>query len=147
MAAKSLTASLSVAARDFGSLLSSAKTRPVTRFIEAPIIDNSIPIMADLYRGAGVSSLQGLEASVKANFYEAQVRDAWEELLDVQASWDDFLSKMDCEDEAGLAEGALAPLKSPLVNARTGLTTNLGQVLDDVGQHKCLHLVLLRFFG
>ena len=54
---------------------------------------------------------------------------------------------MDCEDEAGLAEGALAPLKSPLVNARTGLTTNLGQVLEDVGQHKCLHLVLLRFFG
>ena len=56
---------------------------------------------------------------------------------------------MDCEDEAGLAEGALAPLKSPLVNARTGLPTNLGQVLEemDVGQHKCLHLVLLRFFG
>ena len=73
MAAKSLAASLSVAARDFGSLLSSAKTRPVSRFIEAPMIDNSIPMMADLYRGAGVSSLQGLEASVKANFYEAQV--------------------------------------------------------------------------
>ena len=73
MAAKSLAASLSVAARDFGSLLSAAKTRPVSRFIEAPMIDNSIPMMADLYRGAGVSSLQGLEASVKANFYEAQV--------------------------------------------------------------------------
>jgi len=149
MAAKSLAASLSVAARDFGSLLTSSKTRPVSRFIEAPMIDNSISMMADLYRGAGVGSLQGLEASVKANFYEAQVRDAWEELLDVQAAWDDFLTKVDCEDEAGLVEGALAPLKSPLVNARTGLPTNLGQVLEemDVGQHKCLHLVLLRFFG
>ena len=109
MAAKSLAAALSVAARDFGSLLSSAKTRPVSRFIEAPMIDNSIPMMADLYRGAGVGSLQGLEASVKANFYEAQVRerissslfsslwqvrDAWEELLDVQAAWDDFLTKV-----------------------------------------------------
>ena len=73
MAAKSLAASLSVAAKDFGSLLTSSKTRPVSRFIEAPMIDNSIPMMADLYRGAGVGSLQGLEASVKANFYEAQV--------------------------------------------------------------------------
>ena len=73
MTAKSLAASLSVAATDFGSLLSSAKTRPVSRFIEAPMIDNSILMMANLYRGAGVSSLQGLEASVKANFYEAQV--------------------------------------------------------------------------
>ena len=73
------------------------------------MIDNSISMMADLYRGAGVGSLQGLEASVKANFYEAQVRerissslfsslwqvrDAWEELLDVQAAWDDFLTKV-----------------------------------------------------
>ena len=75
MAAKSLAASLSVAARDFGSLLSLAKTRPVSWFIETPMIDNSIPMMAGLYRGAGVSSLQGLEESVKANFYEAQVRE------------------------------------------------------------------------
>ena len=37
------------------------------------MIDNSIPMMADLYKSAGVSSLQGLEASVKANFNEAQV--------------------------------------------------------------------------
>lgn len=113
------------------------------------MIDNSIPMMADLYRGAGVSSLQGLEASVKANFYEAQVRDAWEELLDVEASWDDFLAKVDCEDPPGLDVGAVAPLNIPLVNARTNLTTNLGQVLDETiaGQQKCLHLVLLRFFG
>ena len=57
--------------------------------------------------------------------------------------------KADLEDLAGLVEGDLAPLKTPLVNARTGLATNLGQVLEetDVGQHKCLHLVLLRFFG
>ena len=68
MAAKSLAASLSIAARDFGSLLSSAKTDPVSH-----LLDNSIPMMADLYREAGVGSLQGLEASVKANFYEAQV--------------------------------------------------------------------------
>ena len=73
MAAKSLAASLAVAARDFRSLLSSAKTRPVSRFIEAPMIDNSIPVMAHLYRGAGVCSLQGLEESVKTNFNEAQV--------------------------------------------------------------------------
>jgi len=86
---------------------------------------------------------------VKANFYEAQVRDAWEELLDVQASWDDFLNKVDGEDLTGLVEGALAPLQTPLVNARSGLATNLGQVLEETafGQHKCLHLVLLRFFG
>ena len=106
MKAKSLAACLGVAARDFGSLLSSAKTRPVSHLLE-----NSIPMMADLYRGAGVGSLQGLEALVKANFYEAQVRkdfseyvflfsllrqgrDAWEGLLDVQASWDDFLTKV-----------------------------------------------------
>jgi len=94
MAAKSLAASLAVAARDFRSLLSSAKTRPVSRFIETPMIDNSILMMAHLYRGAGVCSLQGLEESVKTNFNEAQVRDAWEELLDVQASWDDFLTKV-----------------------------------------------------
>jgi len=113
------------------------------------MIDSSILMMADLYRGAGVKSLHDLEESVKANFYEAQVRDAWEELLDVQASWDDFLTKVDLEDLAGLAKGDLAPLKTPLINARTGLATNLGQVLEetDVGQHKCLHLVLLRFFG
>ena len=57
--------------------------------------------------------------------------------------------KVDLEDLAGLVEGDLAPLKTPLVNARTGLATNLGLVLEetDVGQHKCLHLVLLRFFG
>jgi len=96
-----------------------------------------------------VGSLQGLEALVKANFYEAQVRDAWEEFLDMQASWDDFLTKVDGEDLAGLVEGSLAPLKTPLVNARSGLATNLGRVLEEtaVGQHKCLHLVLLRFFG
>ena len=74
MAAKSLAASLSVAARDFGSLLTYAKTHAVGQFFEAPMIDSSIPMMADLYRGAGVNTLQGLEASVKANFYEAQVR-------------------------------------------------------------------------
>lgn len=73
MAARSLAASLSVAARDFGSLLTSAKTCAVGHLLEAPMIDSSIPMMADLYRGAGVNSLQGLEASVKANFYEAQV--------------------------------------------------------------------------
>jgi|ERR1712172_108344 len=113
------------------------------------MIESSIPIMADLYRGARVKSLHGLEESVKANFYDVQVRDAWEELLDVQASWDGFLTKVDLEDLAGLAEGDLAPLKTPLINARTSLAINLGQVLKetDVGQHKCLHLVLLRFFG
>ena len=74
MKAKSLAACLGVAARDFGSLLSSAKTSPVSHLLE-----NSIPMMADLYRGAGVGSLQGLEALVKANFYEAQVRKAFSE--------------------------------------------------------------------
>ena len=73
MAARSLATSLSITARDFSSLLSSAKARHVGQFLEAPMIDNSIPMMADLYKSAGVSSLQGLEASVKANFNEAQV--------------------------------------------------------------------------
>ena len=60
-----------------------------------------------------------------------------------------FPPKVDGEDLAGLVEGSLAPLKTPLVNARSGLATNLGRVLEEtaVGQHKCLHLVLLRFFG
>ena len=74
MAARSLAASLSVAARDFGSLLTSVKTCAVGPLLDAPMIDSSIPMMADLYRGAGVNSLHGLEESVKANFYEAQVR-------------------------------------------------------------------------
>ena len=73
MAARSLATSLSITARDFASLLSSAKARHVGQFLEAPMIDNSIPMMADLYKSAGVSSLQGLEVSVKANFNEAQV--------------------------------------------------------------------------
>ena len=45
----------------------------MNQFLDVPMIDNSIPMMAELYRNTGVGSLQGLETVVKANFREAQV--------------------------------------------------------------------------
>jgi len=145
-----LATALNIAARDFGSLLNASKAGQVNQFLDVPMIDNSIPMMAELYRNTGVGSLQGLETVVKANFREAQVRDAWEELLDVQRSWDDFLTKADSKGPQGLDVGTNAPLATRLVNARTGVFTHLGQVLQEATldqENKCLHLVLLRFFG
>ena len=56
----------------------------------------------------------------------------------------------DSKGPQGLDVGTNAPLATGLVNARTGVLTQLGQVLQEatLGQeNKCLHLVLLRFFG
>ena len=58
--------------------------------------------------------------------------------------------KVDSKDPHGLDVGTNAPLATGLVNARTGVLTQLGQVLQEATQgqeNKCLHLVLLRFFG
>ena len=53
------------------------------------MIDNSIPMMAELYRNTGVGSLQGLETVVKANFREAQVPLSYYIAVPVSPCWYD----------------------------------------------------------
>ena len=108
-----LAASLSKAARDFESLLRSSECRPIEEFLEAPKLGASIPLMAELFKRAGVKSREELESTVKAQFRDAEVeniilriifthesnplfkvRDSWEELLEVESNWDAFLGKV-----------------------------------------------------
>ena len=114
--AEPLAASLSKTAREFESMLNSSKCRPLDQFLEAPKLGASIPLMAELFKKAGVESRAELESAVKAQFRVAEVksalswfwvtviasslnsiiitkvRDSWEELLDVEANWDAFLA-------------------------------------------------------
>ena len=71
--AEPLAASLSKAARDFESLLRSSECRPVEEFLEAPKLGASIPLMAELFKRAGVKSREELESTVKAQFRDAKV--------------------------------------------------------------------------
>ena len=68
-----LAASLSKAARDFESLLRSSECRPIEEFLEAPKLGASIPLMAELFKRAGVKSREELEFTVKAQFRDAEV--------------------------------------------------------------------------
>jgi len=148
--AEPLAASLSKTAREFESLLSSSKCRPLDQFLEAPKLGASIPLMAELFKKAGVESRVELESAVKAQFRVAEVRDSWEELLDVEANWDVFLATVDSGESEGLRKGDLAPLQLPLVEAKTGCATSLGEILgceEEGEQQQCLHLVLLRHFA
>ena len=116
-----LAASLSKAARDFESLLRSSECRPIEEFLEAPKLGASIPLMAELFKRAGVKSREELESTVKVQFRDAEVgniilciiflpmqwydttlpnplfkvRDSWEELLGVESNWDAFLGKVE----------------------------------------------------
>ena len=69
-----LAASLSKTAREFESLLRSSESRLLDEFLEAPKLGASIPLMADLFKKAGVESRGELESAVKAQFREAEVR-------------------------------------------------------------------------
>ena len=69
-----LAATLSKTAREFESLLRSSESRPLDEFLEAPKLGGAIPLMADLFKKAGVESRGELEAAVKAQFREAEVR-------------------------------------------------------------------------
>ena len=108
-----LAASLTKAARDFESLLRSSECRPIEEFLEAPKLGASIPLMAELFKRAGVKSREELESTVKVQFRDAEVeniilriifthesnplfkiRDSWEELLEVESNWDAFLGKV-----------------------------------------------------
>ena len=68
-----LAASLSKAARDFESLLRSSECRPTEEFLEAPKLGGSIPLMAELFKRAGVKSREELESTVKAQFRDEKV--------------------------------------------------------------------------
>jgi len=142
-----LAASLSATANEFESLLNSSKSRPLEQFLEAPRLGPSISLMAKLFKTAGVESRTELEEVVKGHFRNAQVRDSWEELLDVETDWDEFLAKVDSGEAEGLCKGDLAPLQLPLLEAKTGNKTSLAAILDSESTGRCLHLVLLRHFA
>ena len=68
-----LAVSLSKTAREFESLLRSSERRPLDEFLEAPKLGSSIPLMADLFKRAGVKSRAELESAVKEHFRETEV--------------------------------------------------------------------------
>ena len=68
-----LAVSLSKTAREFESLLRSSERRPLDEFLEAPKLGSSIPLMADLFKRAGVESRAELESAVKEHFRETEV--------------------------------------------------------------------------
>ena len=68
-----LAVSLSKTAREFESLLRSSERRPLDEFLEAPKLGSSIPLMADLFKRAGVQSRAELESAVKEHFRETEV--------------------------------------------------------------------------
>lgn len=142
-----LAVSLSKTAEEFESLLRSSECRPLDEFLEAPKLGASISLMADLFKRAGVVSRSELESAVKEHFRATEVRDSWEELLDVEDNWDAFLARVDSGETEGLKKGDLAPLQLPLVEAKTGCATTLGEILGGGEVEQCLHLVLLRHFA
>ena len=103
-------------------------------------------------RSLGVTSHAELEARVKEEFRQGDVRSAWEEVLEVEQAWNSFLAGMDSSLREGQGAGALQegdtlPLHLALKEVRSGgRETTVGQVLEG-GEKEFVHLVLLRHFS
>ncbi|CAL8314504.1 unnamed protein product [Lota lota] len=109
-----------------------------------------ITAAADLYNSIGVTKKSDAESTWAKSYHHAPVREAVENLLQLESEWDSFLASV----EAGLGpaetqgpEGSTAERLSgdlALVDARTTETVTLGQYL---GKGQSLLLVLIRHFG
>lgn len=100
--------------------------------------------------GFGVKTRAALEA-IWSKFYQSQdIRDAVEELIEVEDNWNAFLDNVDCmlsgtviDEDVQVSTGMHAPCDIPLINVTTKSSTSLG---DMIGQ-RFLLLVMLRHFA
>jgi len=96
-----------------------------------------------------VNDIDEVKQVFKKNFSNAQVREAYDELLNVEEEWDNFLVCTDAVLNAGaspaIQEGQSIQDTILLQNVRNGETVNLEALVS--GDDKYLHLVLLRHFA
>lgn len=96
----------------------------------------------------GVKTRNETDRLCEKYFRDFAVQDAVEHLDDVEREWNSFLHDVDVKLNTGhtinvLKVGNQAPCELPLINARTGETTNLKAYLDS----ESLVLILLRHFA
>ncbi|XP_005097021.3 uncharacterized protein LOC101856259 [Aplysia californica] len=88
------------------------------------------------------------ERKASRHFRDGKMREAFDELLDVEREWDDFLMGVDkglaSTGGPALREGDVGPISDSLVNACTELPTTFEDFLMD---QQFLVLVLLRHFA
>jgi len=153
-----LVEALTIVSSSTKNLLDSAVSRAdddVSSFVEKPKLGGVIKVYSSLYSYMGGSrGSEALEEEVKRHFKHQEVQDAWEEVLEVETAWDNFLTNVDTkmrgagaeEDMAGLGEGDVMPSSIHLKDVRTEKDICMGKLMEET-ESEFIHLVLLRHFA
>jgi len=136
---------LTRAARATMDLVARTREREPESFLARPELGPAIGVWAEALGGAGAASREELEEVVRRAYRDQEVASAWEDVLEAEEAWTSMLATFDTsEEEGGLMVGEQVPLSTPLLRARGGGATTLGEVLEE-GVNT--HLVLLRHFA
>jgi len=107
-----------------------------------------VSVYKNAFERNSVETKSEFEAKVKGNFRNNGVREAFEEMLDAEQAWDEFLrgvdAQMDSQGPATLTLGQKAPMDLSLRDACSGQMVTLA---DYTGDQQYLVLVLLRHFA
>lgn len=94
-----------------------------------------------------VDNKEEFEKAVSNHFRKEKVRELFDEFLESEQVWDEFLLDIDTQivvsNNKPLVEGDLFPISMSVVNARTGFPATVGSFIEK----KSLILVLLRHFA
>jgi len=107
-----------------------------------------VSLFKDTFEILGVQNRDGFERKIRHNFRITKIREAYDDLLNAEQEWDDFLKAIDDEMNSNVSAmlhvGDSGPITESLYDAQTNEPTNLKSFLsgDDF-----LLLVLLRHFA
>jgi len=110
----------------------------------------AIPVFTELLKQLKIDSWEKLETIVKNHFKHVSVQDAFEEVVEVEQRWNNFLAGLDhklISDNSGqtLQCGDKLISDISLVNARSGNSETVQSLLSS--SQEFVHFVLLRHFA
>jgi len=107
-----------------------------------------VGLYKDVFKRLQVNTKSEFESKGKSYFRNQAIRDGFEDMLEAEQEWDDFLKDVDSQISTqgapALREGEPGPVDEPLVDAVSGQEVRLA---DYVPHQQSLVLVLLRHFA
>jgi len=125
-------------------------------FLSQPGLGPSIGILADLFSQLRTDSWENLEKIVKTYFKHEPVQDSFENFLEAEKTWNNFIIRFDQEQKNGskcnnpgatLLLGDILNFQIGLENARSGENQEIGRLLDAGQDFDFVHCILLRHFA
>jgi len=149
----SMLGNLSQTARSIISLAREEADENTDEFVSKKIgkLFQIVGLYKQAFQASEVGTKAAFEEKIKAKFRDERVRDAYEDLLDAEQGWDDFLLGVDSQIISGgadvLTAGDQGPVEEQVMDVHTGQVVPLSHYTAADESSQFLLMVLLRHFA